>query len=92
MNDRGKFVSMIDDGTRACNPATMKIGDDIETLEKQQNEITGLINEIKYRLDELPLNEPSDLKNGCGYLLRLNAMTNKNSDLIQALMNILEIL
>ena len=78
--------------TQGINPASIKIGDYIGNLEKQQDEIIELVNEIKYKLDESPLNEPSGLKNGCGYLLRLNAMTNKNNDLKQTLVSILEIL
>ena len=78
--------------TQEMNPVAMKIGDYIETLESQQKDIIGLTKEIKYRLDDLPPQESSDKNSNNGYLLKLDAMTNKNVDLIQTLKNILEIL
>lgn len=71
---------------------SMNIGQYINDLENQQNEIIRMTNEIKTRLDEFPGEEISDIKCGNSYLLRLCDMTSRNAKLIQTLTRILEIL
>lgn len=93
MNERSNLKSLIDDGTRACNPAAMKIGDYIEELERQQDEIINRANEIKIRLDALPGEDMSEeLIGDSSYLLRLCNVTSRNAKLIDTLTKILEIL
>lgn len=70
----------------------MNIGQYIEGLEKQQDEIIQMTNEINARLDEIPREEISNIKCGNSYLLRLCDMTSRNAKLIQTLSKILEIL
>ena len=83
---------------QACegmSPRQIRLGETIDVIEKQQNDLEGMTDEIRVRLFE---SQNLESGNKCvastpdGYLNRLDVITERNNEILSTLTKILEAL
>lgn len=74
-------------------PMQMRVGEMIETIERQQVDLANMVDEIKIRLTDFPNTQGSNPEiMPTGYLNRLDAIREHNIEVLTTLERILEVL
>lgn len=78
---------------KAVAPKQMRVGEMIETIERQQIELIKMVDEIKVRFTDSPNMQGSNPEvMPTGYLNRLDAISVHNIEVLTTLEKILEVL